>query len=261
MNELGYWRIGGGFLSFRELDQHSAAAYLSGVLIRDSAYHLLMSFAIAFSFLIWLLLASVLHGDSGALFTFFLHHWEDFAFQVIVKACILIVVGTRRSHSTFVFSTICVLRFINNPHTLVFCLSCLSLLHCHHCSGPLAVHLGAPLEWRLVCLGASGIWEWCYYLNRDSPLHPNLCIFIDASSREPEMDFAFLLLRLVWVLSSSSIQVLRRVITWLKCMSFRYLASFKIELHPWRELHNATSRLDLMYSDSLSWEFLPRHPN
>lgn len=42
------------------------------------------------------------------------------------------------------FSTICVLRFINNPHTLVFCLSCLPLLHCHHCSGPLAVHLGAP---------------------------------------------------------------------------------------------------------------------
>jgi len=33
MNELGYWRIR-GFLSFRELDQHSAPAYLSGVLIR-----------------------------------------------------------------------------------------------------------------------------------------------------------------------------------------------------------------------------------
>jgi hypothetical protein len=57
---LAHW----GFLSFRELDQHSAAAYLSGVLIRTLLFMSLIYCPFCFG---CFLSFSVLHGDSGAL--------------------------------------------------------------------------------------------------------------------------------------------------------------------------------------------------
>lgn len=108
---LAHW----GFLSFRELDQHSAAAYLSGVLIRTLLFMSLIYCPFCFG---CVLSFFVLHGDSGALphsFFYFLT-FGRIAFQVIVKLVFLLW-SVRGARTAFVFlSTICVLH---HPHTPV----------------------------------------------------------------------------------------------------------------------------------------------
>lgn len=169
MNELGYLAHWGRvpFLS-RARSAFGGCIPLGSI---DSGLCLLTSLmSSALSFFVWLLLATVLHGDSGALFTFFLSPLGGFAFQVIVTPCISIVVGTRRSHSTFVS-----IDHLRSSSTILIplCLvCCLPLLHFLPLLGSISC---AASSWWLACFRASGI--RVFYLNRDSPFTSEFVCF------------------------------------------------------------------------------------
>lgn len=128
MNELwGNWRIG-GFLSFRELDQHSAAAYLSGVLIRALIFCLLAFNVSCISLYLWLLRDAVISSS-------------DFAFLVFSCFCFVLFflpycMGTRAHfyHSFFflhVLFSLGGLHFRSSSSLYPYCGQSCKCLHMH----------------------------------------------------------------------------------------------------------------------------------
>ena len=109
---LAHW----GLLSFRELDQHTAAAYLSGVLIRHCSYIFSPLILLLFSYALAVFVSLYCMGTRALFFTFLFPLWR-IAFQVIVELVLLFwsVCGAHTAH--LFLSTIRVLHL--HPHTLV----------------------------------------------------------------------------------------------------------------------------------------------
>lgn len=175
---LAHWE----FLSFRELDQHSAAAYFSGVLIRTLLF---MSFDLLPLFCFRCFCLFLYCMGTRALFHipffFFFLTFGRIAFQVIVKLVFLLW-SVRGAHTAFVFlSTICVSHLPHTPVLSVIVSFCL----CSHCPIYARVIRYAPYEAVFAWLGSVRVWD-SFLFSTVIPLYIhllNICVFIIASSR------------------------------------------------------------------------------